>query len=281
MDAACPLRCVQGTQLSAYRIVSELGSGGMGSVYRAEVAEQAAGLEPGAAVALKVIHPHLLETPGFFKRFLREAQIGQHVQHDNVVRTFDCDATLMDGVQQNFLVMEYVEGQTLRDLLGELERVPEELCRHVGCEMAKGLAAIHDAGVVHRDIKPENVLITEAHVVKVMDLGVAPAARRGDAPEPGRRIRGVAGVRRTRTVHVRWREADARADLHALGLVLYELATGQHPYRDEGRQEGASQRARCGPAPCWRSEPAAFAVLRGGRPPPACQAARGPLRHRR
>ena len=69
--------------------------------------------------------------------------------------------------------MEYVEGQTLRDLLEELERVPEELCRHIGREVAKGLAAIHEAGVVHRDLKPENVLITPDHVVKIMDLGVA------------------------------------------------------------------------------------------------------------
>src|SRR3990172_4169430 len=69
--------------------------------------------------------------------------------------------------------MEYVEGQTLRALLDELGTVPEELCRHVGREVAKGLVAIHAAGVVHRDLKPENVLITKDHVVKVMDLGVA------------------------------------------------------------------------------------------------------------
>ena len=89
------------------------------------------------------------------------------------MRTYDCDATDVDGAAAHFLVMEYVEGQTLRSLLDELERVPEELCRHIGCEVAKGLSAIHEAGVVHRDIKPENVLITEEHVVKVMDLGVA------------------------------------------------------------------------------------------------------------
>ncbi len=227
------LAAMEGTRLGPYQVLAELGSGGMGKVYRAEVAEEAPGLETGCSVALKVIHAHLLSQPGFFQRFLREADIGRSVQHENVVETYVADALLHEGVQQNFLVMEYVEGQTLRDLLEELERVPEELCRHIGLEVAKGLAAIHEAGVVHRDIKPENVLITEAHVVKVMDLGVArlqdEAIRLSQvgafvgsleyaAPEQFRSADG---------------EPDGRADLHSLGVVLYELATGQHPYRDE------------------------------------------------
>ena len=127
---------MEGTQLGPYQLLTELGSGGMGKVYRAEVAGPVPGLDTGRAVALKVIHAHLLETPGFFKRFLREADIGRTIEHENVVRTYDCDALLHDGTQQNFLVMEYVEGQTLRDLLEELERVPEELCRHIGREDA-------------------------------------------------------------------------------------------------------------------------------------------------
>jgi serine/threonine-protein kinase len=154
-----------GADLGPYRIDRELGSGGMGKVYAATGAD--------GAVALKIVHPHLLEMPGFFKRFLREAQLGQSIRHENVVRTLDCDQEFSDGKPQCFLVMEYVEGQTLSELLRELERVPEELCRHVAREICKGLAAVHDAGVVHRDLKPENVLITPDHVVKVMDLGVA------------------------------------------------------------------------------------------------------------
>ncbi|MHC5010782.1 MAG: serine/threonine protein kinase, partial [Planctomycetota bacterium] len=125
---------VIGTRLSAYEILSELGAGGMGTVYLAKCVEESARLEAGTSVALKVIHPHLLSQPGFFKRFLREAQIGQQVRHENVVRTYDCDATETDGRVAHFLVMEYVEGQTLRDLLEELERVPEALCRHIGRE---------------------------------------------------------------------------------------------------------------------------------------------------
>ncbi len=131
-----------GTQIGPYKIESELGTGGMGTVYLAQVAEKTPVLDQGVRIALKIVHPHLLATPGFFKRFLREAEVGKQVQHENVVRTFDADALAHGGVQHNFLVMEYVEGQTLRDLLTELERVPEELCRHIGREVAKGLAAI-------------------------------------------------------------------------------------------------------------------------------------------
>ena len=90
-----------GQTLSAYKIESELGSGGMGKVYLAELSRKAAGLDEGQRVALKVIHSNLLEQDGFFKRFMREAAIGQQVTHDNVVRTYDCDATLLAGQQHN------------------------------------------------------------------------------------------------------------------------------------------------------------------------------------
>ncbi|MHC4407369.1 MAG: serine/threonine-protein kinase [Planctomycetota bacterium] len=211
-------------RLGAYTLTRLLGEGSMGAVYHAD--------GPQGPVAVKVIHPHLLSTPGFLERFLREASIGQQVQHENVVRTSDCGSEPVAGRPRNFLVMEYVEGQTLRDLIHELQRVPEELCRHVGREVARGLSAIHEARVIHRDLKPENVLITPEHVVKVMDLGVARLqdeairlSHAGDflgsleyaAPEQF----GAGG------------EPDGRADLYALGVLLYELSTGQHPYRDE------------------------------------------------
>ena len=224
---------MQGTELGGYQILSELGSGGMGKVYLAELTEKAAGLDVGQRVALKIIHPHLLETRGFFKRFLREAQVGQQVQHENVVRTYDCDARLHNGVQQNFLVMEFVEGQTLRDLLKELERVPEELCRHIGCEVAKGLSAIHEAGVLHRDIKPENVLITEEHVVKVMDLGVARLQDEAIRLSQAGAFVGSLEYAAPEQFRGGGEDTDGRADLHALGVVLYELSTGQNPFRDE------------------------------------------------
>jgi predicted ATPase len=223
----------------------------MGKVYAATVTGRCPGLAEGARVALKVVHPHLLETPGFFKRFLREAEIGKSVVHENVVRTYDADAIATGGAQQHFLVMEYVEGQTLRALMKELDRVPEELCRHIAREVAKGLAAIHATGVVHRDVKPENVLITAEHVVKVMDLGVArlndealrlsqTGAFVGSIHYAAPECFGLARAEGASEAIPRSREGEARsakgdhvdgrADLHALGLVLYELAGGTNPY---------------------------------------------------
>ncbi len=228
---------MEGTLLGGYQVLSGLGSGGMGEVYLAECTEPLAGLDQGTQVALKVIHPHLLGEPGFFKRFLREAQVGQRIQHENVVRTYDCDATEVEGKAAHFLVMEYVEGQTLRGLLKELERVPEELCRHVGLEVAKGLAAIHDVGVVHRDVKPENVLMTPEHVVKVMDLGVARLQDEVIRLSQAGTFVGSLEYAAPEQFRSSDGEPDGRADLHALGVMLYELGTGLHPYRAESASE--------------------------------------------
>jgi len=219
-----------GTRLGAYRIDREIGSGGMGRVFAAVVEGRCPGLVEGTRVALKVVHPHLLETEGFFKRFLREGEIGKTVRHENVVATYDCDSLVSGGNRADFLSMEYVEGQTLRELMAELDRVPEELCRHIGREVCKGLGAIHAAGVIHRDMKPDNVLITADHVVKVMDLGVArlqdEQLRLSQTGAFVGSIHYAAPECFSRTGAV----VDGRADLHALGLVLYELSCGTNPY---------------------------------------------------
>jgi len=221
----------EGTLLGSYRIVSELGAGGMGTVYLAEVAGAGSRLAPGSRVALKVVHPHLLKTPGFFKRFLREAVLGKKVMHENVVRTFDADTLLVEDQQVNFMVMEYVEGRCLRELLNDLGTVPETLLREIALQTAAGLAAIHDAGIVHRDLKPENILITDAHEVRIMDLGVAKLQE--------------ASVALTREGHFAGSflyaapeqfggiDVGPAVDLYSLGVILYELGTGHNPFRHE------------------------------------------------
>jgi tetratricopeptide (TPR) repeat protein len=179
--------------------------------------------------AVKVLHPHLLESPEALERFRREAKIGQRVEHDNVVRTLDVGSAVVNGVTQHYLVMDYVEGQTLRALLEELGRIPEELCRHIGREVAKGLDAIHAAGVVHRDLKPENVLITREHVVKVMDLGVAKLL--DEAVRLSQTGMFLGSVLYAAPEQFAGDVPDSRADFYSLGLVLYELATGRHPFQ--------------------------------------------------
>ncbi len=217
-----------GVAVGPYRIDRELGSGGMGTVYAATVAPCGAdgALPPGTRVALKVVHAHLLESGDAVERFRREVTIGRSVEHPNVVRTYDGGEA--DG--RHYLAMEYVEGQTLHALLEELERVPEELCRHIGRELCKGLGAIHAAGAIHRDLKPENVMITPQHVVKIMDLGVARST--DDALRLSQTGAFVGSLHYAAPEQFTGggKGLDHRVDLHALGLVLYELACGTNPY---------------------------------------------------
>ncbi len=222
-----------GRALGPFRLASKIGAGGMGTVYVATVEARSHGLDVGTRVAVKVIHPHLFAREGSSQRFLREAEIGGRVRHENVVRTLAADEVVDASGTSRFLVMEYVEGRTLRELLADLTRVPEELCRHVGREIAKALEAIHTAGAVHRDVKPDNVIVTPDNVVKVMDLGVARVE--GDALRVSQTGAFVGSVRYAAPEQFRSRDGgvDGRADLYALGLTLYELATGKHPFDDD------------------------------------------------
>ncbi|MHC4222400.1 MAG: protein kinase domain-containing protein [Planctomycetota bacterium] len=210
-----------GEILGAYRLVCELGAGGMGTVYLAEDGS-------GARLALKVVHPHLLRASTSRDRFLREGKIGRRIRHPNVVTTHGVEEIELNGKSALVLAMEYVEGQTLRRLLEDLGQVPEELCRHIAIEVSKALEAIHGEGVIHRDLKPENVLITPDHVVKVMDLGVARLA--DETVGLSQTGTFVGSVLYGAPEQFRSDEPDARADRYALGLVLYELSTGKHPF---------------------------------------------------
>ncbi|MHC5051245.1 MAG: protein kinase domain-containing protein, partial [Planctomycetota bacterium] len=217
------------SQLGPYRLLAELGSGGMGTVHAAEVVEAVPGLEAGSRVAIKVVHPHLLSTSGFFKRFLREAELGRKVIHENVVRTFDVDATEFEGKVVHYMVLEYVEGRSLRDLLKDLGTIPEGLLREIALQTTAGLAAIHEAGIVHRDLKPENVLITDDHEVRIMDLGVAKLQEASIAITKEGQFAG--SLLYAAPEQFGPEEVGPAADLYALGVMLHELATGDNPFR--------------------------------------------------
>ena len=203
-----------GTRVGAFLIEHVLGRGGMATVYRA------AG--PEGDVALKRLHPHLRAEPAIRERFRREAALGERIRHPNVVRSFGL-------VGDDCLVMELVEGRTLRDVVEARGPLPEALCRHVGRQIAAGLAAIHASGAVHRDLKPSNVSLMEDEHVKVMDLGIALAlddlmrlSRTGE-------FVGTALYSAPEQLVPTKAAVDGRTDLYTLGLLLYELAAGRHP----------------------------------------------------
>jgi tetratricopeptide (TPR) repeat protein len=216
--------------LGPYRLDAVLGRGGMGTVYAATVVGEDTPTAPpvGTEVALKLLHPHLTEEGPFRERFEREARAGLAVHHPNVVRVLDVGQG--PGAGEPFLVMERVGGQTLSQLQGELGRLPESLARHVAREVARGLSAIHDAGLVHRDVKPSNVLLTPDERVRLLDLGVAHWHTGGATrlSETGQFVGSILYAAPEQLAGVE--DLDGRADLYALGLLLYELVVGVHPF---------------------------------------------------
>jgi tetratricopeptide (TPR) repeat protein len=217
-----------GSTIGGYRIESEIGRGGMGVVYRARPADLDA--DP---VAIKVIHPEFLEASDdeAYERFSREAAIGISIAHENVVRTLEVGRQPIDDAEDpaHFLVMELVEGQTLAQLAEEIGTVAESLLLDIARQVCRGLAAIHERGVVHRDLKPANVIITGSHHVKIMDLGVAKLQEEG--AKLTRTGQFVGSLNYASPELFRDPEAtDGRADLYALGVLLYELATGDNPF---------------------------------------------------
>jgi len=241
--AALPVADADDRTCGAFRLIRELGRGGMGTVHLAEVLDVPAGggestdeigdvahrPPPGTRVALKMFHPHLVDTTDFARRFRREARTGAAIRHPNVVRTFEAGTATLRGVPTNYMAMEYVEGQTLRDLVKELGHLPSEFAVAVAKQVAAGLGAIHAAGVTHRDLKPENVIITSDHRVKLMDLGVAKLREASIRLSMTGQFLG--SVHYASPEQFRSPETvDARADLYALGVLLFEMLSGQNPF---------------------------------------------------
>ncbi len=227
-------------RVGPYRVESELGTGGMGTVYLAEVREATSGAfgplpDVGTLVALKCFHPHLVGTEDFAGRFRREAKVGARLQHANVVHTLDAGTAELRGTPTSYMAMEYVEGQTLRELIAELGRLPEELTITVAQQVCAGLRAIHEAGITHRDLKPENVIITGDHHVKLMDLGVAKV--RDASIRLSLTGQFLGSVHYASPEQFRDPESvDERTDLYALGILLHEMLTGQNPFYHQDLQ---------------------------------------------
>lgn len=220
-----------------YELQDEIASGGMGTVWRArdEVL--------GRPVAVKVLHDHLARDPDLFDRFRLEAVAAARLTHPAVVRVFD---TGVDG-GVCFIVMELFEGNTLESLLKERGTLkPEEAARIVRSAL-QGLGHAHRQGVVHRDVKPGNILIDREGYVKVTDFGIAKAAFAGDDLTTTGNLLGTS--RYLAPEQVTGGPVDARADLYATGIVLYEALTGRTPFQANTHIATATMRLSEDPVP--------------------------------
>jgi serine/threonine protein kinase len=200
-----------------YLLGPSLGRGGMATVYRGE------DLLLGRVVAVKVLAPSFQADADFVERFRREAQAAASLNHPNVVSVFD---TGSDG-DVHYIVMEYVEGATLADVLREEGTIAPRHAAEIAVAICSALEAAHDRGLVHRDIKPGNVMVTPTGTVKVMDFGIARAASAESFTRPGI-VLGTAWY--LSPEQARGLPADARSDLYSVGCVLYEMLTGQPPF---------------------------------------------------
>jgi eukaryotic-like serine/threonine-protein kinase len=203
-----------------YELVRSLGGGGMSEVYLAR--DQMLGRE----VAVKVIRPELAADERSLARFRREARAAASLSHPGIVAIHDV------GVHRDapFIVMERVEGRTLGQVLHDEGRLSPDHAAEIAAAVAHALGAAHAAGIIHRDVKPGNIMLTESGRVKVLDFGIAHAARWTPLTE-GPVVHGTAEYMSPE--QIRGQGADPRSDLYALGAVLYELLAGHPPFHGE------------------------------------------------
>ena len=201
-----------------YEILATLGRGGMGAVFRAKDSEL------GEEVALKTLRKEGVTDQGVIERFKSEIRLARKITHRNVVRTHD----LGEFEGGYFLTMELVEGITLRELIDTRGKLGLESVLAIGTQLADALAAAHAGGVIHRDVKPHNLLLDAEGTLKVMDFGVARLSERSAGLTEVGLVVGTPAYMPPE--QLLGEEVDARADLYAAGVVLFEAATGKLPF---------------------------------------------------
>ena len=208
-----------------YQLSRIVASGGMATIYAA------LDLRLDRQVAVKVMHPHLAQDEQFVSRFIREAKAAASLSHPNIVSVLD-QGWNQGGVPCVFIVMELVEGATLRDYLHEQGSLTVERALQIMTPVASALAAAHKLGITHRDIKPENILVSKEGRIKIADFGLARGALLGNTMTAESSVI-LGSVSYLSPEQVQRGVADARSDIYSLGIVLFEILTGQKPYQGD------------------------------------------------
>ena len=207
-----------GDRLDHYRIDAIVARSGMATLYRAT------DVESGRQVALKVPHPEMEADPVLVERFRREEEIGQMLDHPGVVKTFDGEHR-----SRLYMVLEWVEGRLLRTILNQEGPLPMDRAENITLRICDAIDYMHKHGVVHRDLKPENVMVNDRDEIKLIDFGIA-------MKEDARRLTfvNVSSMLGTPDYiapeQVQGKRGDQRSDMYALGIMFYEMLTGQVPF---------------------------------------------------
>lgn len=222
---------------SRYELGEIIGFGGMSEVHKARDNRL------GRDVAIKVLRADLARDPTFYLRFKREAQNAAALNHPAIVAVYDTGEAEVDGGPLPYIVMEYVEGDTLRDIVRGKGPLPPRRAMEVIADVCAALDFSHRNGIVHRDMKPANIMINRAGAVKVMDFGIARAI--ADSSNPMTQTAAVIGTAQYLSPEqARGEQVDARSDVYSVGCVLYEILTGEPPFTGDSPVAVAYQHVR-------------------------------------
>ena len=216
---------MKGETILHYRILEKIGEGGMGEVYLARDTKL------DRNVALKFLPKEFTKNKDARDRFKREAKAAAALNHVNIVTIYEVN----EYEDQTYIAMEHVDGRTLKDMISDpgsrrAVPLPIDTVLNIATQIASGLAAAHEKGIVHRDIKPQNILVDKNNHVKILDFGLAKL--KGVSPLT-RESSTLGTVNYMSPEQARGREVDQRSDIWSLGVVLYEMLTGELPFRGD------------------------------------------------